>query len=408
MGYAFISYSSKDSTAADTIKDVLNSSGVSTWMAPYDIPPGSKYAQVISRSIKECACVVLLLTYNSQASVWVSKEIERAIHYSKPIIPIQMENIVLNDEFEFYISTDQIVTVSNPWVDSPEMQRVICELASIAGADKPVAVEEPTEQHIPEPSRNNYIFSDTTLIGRGFAGAAYHTHDMHTGQEVTLKEYNPIAALDIPLFSNASLSSALKSISHPNLGRIIDVISGSEPSIIMEYIPGTDLWHCLSAGGMNMRNVLIAFRDMLCGIAELHKSGIYYGDLTPNNIIVSDDRFVLCDFSESNYFNQPKSEKTVIVSKYLPPITTGPMAFTDAGADIYQAGILLDELTYSLIKNDMSGNPVFSYFYLPGYTMRMEPVGKIIQKAINLEPSQRYTDINRMISDITKLIDAYY
>lgn len=107
MSYAFISYSTKEQSSADAMKKLLEKQGIPTWMAPGDIPAGYKYAQVINRAVKECSCFILMLSDNSQNSVWVAKEVERAINYHKPIIPVQLEDLVLNDEFELYISADQ-------------------------------------------------------------------------------------------------------------------------------------------------------------------------------------------------------------------------------------------------------------------------------------------------------------
>ena len=111
MGYAFISYSTKNQSDADLLRNILNKKGIQTWMAPGDIPPGSKYARVINNAIKECSCLILLLTNAAQNSVWVSKEVERAVSYGKAILPIKMEDITLNDDFEFYISTNQIIAM---------------------------------------------------------------------------------------------------------------------------------------------------------------------------------------------------------------------------------------------------------------------------------------------------------
>lgn len=111
MGYTFISYSTKNQSNADSIKLLFKKHNIEVWMAPYDIPPGSKYAQVINKAIKDCACFILMLSEESQNSVWVAKEVERAVNYRKPIIPVKLDESVLNDEFEFYISTDQVVAV---------------------------------------------------------------------------------------------------------------------------------------------------------------------------------------------------------------------------------------------------------------------------------------------------------
>lgn len=110
-GYAFISYSSKDHIEAETMRSILNKEGIKTWMAPGDIPAGKRYAQVINFAIKNCSCFILMLTDEAQHSTWVAKETERAVSYNKPIFPVKIKETILNDEFELYLSTDQMVAI---------------------------------------------------------------------------------------------------------------------------------------------------------------------------------------------------------------------------------------------------------------------------------------------------------
>ena len=128
MGYAFISYSTKNQTQADAMRNLLSKNGIRTWMAPYDIPVGSQYAQVISQALKGCDCLVLMLSRDSQNSVWVGKEVERAVHYRKPIFPVQLEEVVLNDAFELYISTDQLLPVRKVEENSREIRKLLLSI----------------------------------------------------------------------------------------------------------------------------------------------------------------------------------------------------------------------------------------------------------------------------------------
>lgn len=133
MGYAFISYSTKEQLSADAMKKLLEKQGIQTWMAPGDIPAGSRYAQVINKAVKGCSCLILMLSENSQNSIWVAKEVERAVNYRKPIIPVQLEDLVLNDEFELYISTDQVVAVKTIDEDSEGIQKILTSAKAIVG-----------------------------------------------------------------------------------------------------------------------------------------------------------------------------------------------------------------------------------------------------------------------------------
>lgn len=146
MSYVFISYSSADQATAEAMRDFLAENSIRTWMAPHDIPAGSKYAQVINHALRDCACLVLMLTNESQSSIWVAKEVERAIHYKKTVMPLQLEDLVLNDEFEFYISTDQIVPVKRIDGSSPALQKVLRSIqVCLEQSPQPVA-SQPARQ----------------------------------------------------------------------------------------------------------------------------------------------------------------------------------------------------------------------------------------------------------------------
>ncbi len=135
MGYVFISYSTKNQLAADSIHNLLKANKVDTWMAPGDIPAGEKYGAVINKTIKNCSCVLLLLTKDSIMSKWVPKEIERAINYGKPIIPVKLEEVILNDEFEFYISTDHLVSLPKIDETSLEFKKILGVIRSHVSSD---------------------------------------------------------------------------------------------------------------------------------------------------------------------------------------------------------------------------------------------------------------------------------
>lgn len=133
MGYAFISYSSKNQTEADATRRLFAQNGIQTWMAPNDIPAGSKYAAVIVDALKKCSCLVLLLTKESQESPWVEKEVERAISYGKSVITIQSNGLVLNNCYEYYLCNQQIVYVKRISENSEGIQKVLNAVIALTG-----------------------------------------------------------------------------------------------------------------------------------------------------------------------------------------------------------------------------------------------------------------------------------
>ncbi len=188
MGYAFISYSSKDQSPADSLRTLLKKYRIESWMAPYDIPAGSNYAQVISKALKECSCLILLLTDRSQNSLWVGKEVERAINYRKPIIPIQLEDVILNDVFEFYISTDQIVAI--PKIDESDMmQKVLKSVIAYAGQTLP----ESEDTSISTKYGNNLKIASSTKTSK----AAADNHNDEDTEQVTSLLIETLASFKI-------------------------------------------------------------------------------------------------------------------------------------------------------------------------------------------------------------------
>lgn len=77
--YCFLSYSSKNFAFVKSIKDKLEKNNITCWMAPFDIPRGTTYPFILELAIKNAHRFLLLLSPDSVESVWVSKEVTRAI-----------------------------------------------------------------------------------------------------------------------------------------------------------------------------------------------------------------------------------------------------------------------------------------------------------------------------------------
>lgn len=152
--YVFISYSSKDQAIADAFCRLLGSHGIDVWLSSQSIRSGSQYATEILRAIRGCSCFLLLLSEDSQSSQWVAKETERAVHYNKPIFPVLLEQLTLNDEFELYISNSQIIQAIPFEESSLPVQRLVQDIQNrikelyfegfdFNFADTPVAPDAP-------------------------------------------------------------------------------------------------------------------------------------------------------------------------------------------------------------------------------------------------------------------------
>ena len=136
MGYAFISYSTKNQASADAMRELFTKHNIDTWMAPYDIPAGSEYAEVLYDALTGCSCLVLMLTDISQNSQWVKKEVNIAITNGKTVIPVKLEDVELNSSMKLYLNDQQIVPVHVIEENSEEIQKVLNSVINLTGETK--------------------------------------------------------------------------------------------------------------------------------------------------------------------------------------------------------------------------------------------------------------------------------
>ena len=94
----FISYSSKDSTAAQAICHCLEQNNIRCWIAPRNITPGAEYGDLIDEAIKQAKVVVVLFSERSATSPWVNGEMNIAFEEQKTIIPFRLDKTPLKGQ----------------------------------------------------------------------------------------------------------------------------------------------------------------------------------------------------------------------------------------------------------------------------------------------------------------------
>ncbi|MFZ0282260.1 MAG: TIR domain-containing protein [Bacteroidales bacterium] len=101
----FISYSSLDKTAAETVCSILEQNGLSCWIAPRDITPGLDFAESIIDGIKSSKLFILVYSTNSNNSKQVIREVDRAVHTGLPVINLRLDDVPLSKQLEYYLSS---------------------------------------------------------------------------------------------------------------------------------------------------------------------------------------------------------------------------------------------------------------------------------------------------------------
>ena len=286
-GYAFISYSTKNKISAHAMRDLLRDNGIKTWMAPGDIPVGSKYAQVINQAIKECSCFILLLSKEAQNSVWVAKEVERAINYRKHIIPVQIDKVALNDEFELYISTDQVVTIRRIDKQSKEVQKMLNTVASFTGTITPL------------PSQ--YSAGVSTEESKG------NTIENRCSTEKKNKPLNLLGKIH-SLFrkSTDSVSQAMQMVSNGMLDESSDIL----------YKIWTQYYNRIQNNAVMTESDWIKYADVciflsviywICGDKPHYKEFVRYEEVICEKYAIAENKKVN-DYIAVNYFNDTREK----------------------------------------------------------------------------------------------------
>ena len=139
----FISYSSRNQDVANAICHVLEEADIRCWMAPRDIPVGSKYASVIKDAIVSSKVFVLIFSEFAAVSPWVESELNMAFSNRKTIIPYKVDEALVEDYDEFYVRLN-----NRHWIDSfPDFHERFNELLQVVSAN--VSVKSSSRPAVP-------------------------------------------------------------------------------------------------------------------------------------------------------------------------------------------------------------------------------------------------------------------
>jgi formylglycine-generating enzyme required for sulfatase activity len=103
MTIVFISYSHHDLPTARRIHKAIAAVGLSCWQDERWLQPGDDFAEEITRAIRQCDALILLLSPASNSSDYVCKEVAIAHYFHKPIIPVLLERGNIADPLLPYV-----------------------------------------------------------------------------------------------------------------------------------------------------------------------------------------------------------------------------------------------------------------------------------------------------------------
>lgn len=192
-----------------------------------------------------------------------------------------------------------------------------------------------------------------TQLGEGGAGIIFKAEDEQLSREVAIKlllSEGDISGDKLARFRGEARSVAR--LNHPNIITLYDYAEeDGRPYLVIEYIPGMDLWELDNGYAPNLMplaEALPIFDGILAALEYSHAHQVIHRDLKPENVMITPDKQVkVMDFGLARIEGQSRLTQDGLVAgtaAYLAPeLAQGEPG--DHRVDLYAMGVIMYELT---------------------------------------------------------------
>lgn len=209
------------------------------------------------------------------------------------------------------------------------------------------------------------------------------------GQEVFLVRRKNDGKIYIKKYVSAKsveVYTRLQDIVQRNIPRIYCVAQGEDKGIVIEeFINGETLEEYLEKKGVLEENqVCSIIREICSALFVVHNRGIVHRDIKPENVMISNDGVVkVIDFGIARNIKEGKTQDTEILGTagYAAPEQYG-YGQTDARADIYATGVLMNRL----LTGELPAQHLYSAPFLQD----------IIKRCIEMDARNRFQTIQEL------------
>ena len=196
-------------------------------------------------------------------------------------------------------------------------------------------------------------------VARGGMARVYRARDLVRGGEVAVKVLRPelSAALGHDRFLREI--RILARLDHPNILPLLDSREvGGSLFYVTRFIAGSSLQRRLERdGSLPLEDVVRIARDIAAALDHAHRSDVIHRDIKPGNVLLDDDRALVCDFGIAQAVELAGGERTgssgfaLGTPAYMSPEQAMAGAI-DARCDGYGLGCVLYEM--------LTGEPPFT------------------------------------------------
>jgi eukaryotic-like serine/threonine-protein kinase len=245
-------------------------------------------------------------------------------------------------------------------------------------------------------------YRSVKLLGQGGFGAVYKAWDLNLNRACALKENLDTSSEAQRQFVREA--QVLANLAHPNLPRVSDhfLVPGQGQYLVMELVEGEDLESLVQRqGSLAPPQALHWIGQIADAVQYMHSQQppVIHRDIKPANIrITPEGRAVLVDFGLVKIYD-PRLQTTIgaraVTPGYSPPEQYGQGA-TDARTDIYALAATLYTLLTGQQPQESVQRIVADRVAAADLINRQvtSTVGRAVQQAMALTPSQRYQTVN--------------
>jgi serine/threonine protein kinase len=282
-------------------------------------------------------------------------------------------------------------------------------------------------------SRLDGRYDIVECLGRGSYAEIYVANDNAAVEDaprtIVIKALNlylqdePDAELERTLVSNFQNEAvALDRVRHPNVinrlghGTAIDLVGTTFHYIVLEYLPGGDLFALTKTRPLSLQRALFYLEQVCSGLAHAHKCGVIHRDIKPQNLLLTADKEIvkIADFGVARIDATDGAITRVGTNIYSAPehnplmqtgqLDTGglrlPHVHLTPAADIYS----LAKTTYTLLAGESPRRfAQHAVTELPPHiseTPWAKAVLRVLQRATQNRPEARYQTVEEFWDDI--------
>jgi serine/threonine protein kinase len=287
-----------------------------------------------------------------------------------------------------------------------------------------------------QQSRLDNRYDIVECLGRGSYAEIYVANDNAAvdgaPRTVVIKALNvylqddPDLELERTLVANFQNEAvALDRVRHPNVinrlghGTAIDLGGTTFHYIVMEYLPGGDLFALTRTRPLAIQKALHYLEQVCSGLAHAHKCGVIHRDIKPQNLLLTADKEVvkIADFGVArldategaitrvgtNIYSAPEHNPLMQTGQLdTTGLRTPPRDYLTPAADIYS----LAKTTYALIAGEsprrFAQHAITELPAAVGDNFWSRPIVRVLEKATQARPEERYQTVEEFWDEIAE------